>query len=304
MATAGVQLRGSIAEAGEGGDLPALVNLIEARLPRLIPDAPPGETSVLFEAAATALLGRGKRARPILSMLACAHVGGRVHDAVDYGCAIEIVHAASLVLDDLPCMDDAAMRRGAAAVHVTHGEDAALLVSIALLNQAHRTVLKAALPLDQRVALLEELTAAVGFEGLAHGQMRDLRDGSDERTEGGLRRLNHLKTGGLIVAALRGGGMIGGGASGELEALTKFGESIGFAFQLCDDLQDATATEAELGKDIGQDRHKLTFVDIWGVGRVRAAIHQAVERAQDALGEDCPLSDYVRGLLLNASVLR
>ncbi|MFN3668990.1 MAG: polyprenyl synthetase family protein [Brevundimonas sp.] len=304
MATAGVQLKGSSAEAGAGADLPALVNLIEARLSGLIPAAPAGENRVLFQAAATALLGRGKRARPILSMLACAHVGGRAHDAVDYGCAVEIVHAASLVLDDLPCMDDAVMRRGAAAVHVAHGEDAAVLVSIALLNQAHCTVLRAALPIEQRLALLEELTTAVGFEGLAHGQMRDLRDAPDQRTEGGLRRLNHLKTGGLIVAALKGGGVIGGAAAGQLEALTRFGECIGFAFQLCDDLLDATGTAAELGKDIGQDRDKLTFVDLWGVGRVQAAIRQAVERAEDALGDDCPLSDYVRGLLLNASVLR
>jgi geranylgeranyl diphosphate synthase type II len=304
MTTAGVQLKGSTEEAGEGVDLPALVKLIDAHLPALIPDAPPDETGILFDAAATALLGRGKRARPILSMLACAHVGGRAHDAVDYGCAVEIVHAASLVLDDLPCMDNAAMRRGAAAVHVAHREDAALLVSIALLNQAYRTILRTEQPTERRLALLDELTAAVGFEGLAHGQMRDLRDEPDDRTEGGLRRLNHLKTGGLIVAALKGGGMIGGASTGQLEALAKFGECIGFAFQLCDDLQDATSTAAELGKDTGQDRGKLTFVDIWGVGRVRAAIRQAVERAEDALGEDCPLSAYVRGLLLNASVLR
>lgn len=304
MATASALAGKFTAGNHDAGGFSELLGLVDARLPELIPDVHPGETGVLFDAAAAALLGRGKRARPILSMLACAHAGGQARDALDYGCAVEIVHAASLVLDDLPCMDDAQLRRGAAALHVSHGEDAALLVSIALLNQAHRTVLEAALPAEHRLALLDELTTAVGFAGLAHGQMRDLRDGPEARTEGGLRRLNHLKTGGLIVAALKGGGRIGGASPRQLEALTKFGECIGFAFQLCDDLQDATATASALGKDVGQDRGKLTFVDVWGVGRVQTAIRQAVERAEDALGEDCLLGDYVRGLLLNASIVR
>jgi len=305
MATAGVRPR----HQASTEDIGVLLSWADARLPALIPHSPAGETDVLFTAAAAALLGRGKRTRPILSMLACAQVGGQVQDALDYGCAVEIVHAASLVLDDLPCMDDATMRRGAAAVHVSHGEDAAVLASIALLNQAHRTVLGApGLTAEQRLALLSELTGAVGFEGLAHGQVRDLRDQAEARTEGGLRRLNHLKTGALIVAALRGGGIIGGASPRQLEALTRFGECIGFAFQLCDDLQDATSTPEAAGKDVAQDRGKLTFLDVWGVGRVRAAIRQAVERAENALQSDAPnedgrLGDYVRSLLLNASVL-
>lgn len=297
--------------AGQTGAEPSdLFHLTEARLSGLIPPAHVGETDVLFAAASTALLGRGKRARSILSMLGCAWAGGAAQDALDFGCAVEIVHAASLILDDLPCMDDATLRRGAPALHLSHGEDAAVLASIALLNQAHRTVLAAAgLTADQRLGLLGELTAAVGFEGLAHGQARDLRDGPETRTEASLRRLNHLKTGALIVTALRGGGIIAGGTPDQLEALTRFGESIGFAFQLCDDLHDAISTTEALGKNVGQDLGKLTFVDLWGAGRVRAAIHQAIERAEVALEikdqtKDDRLSRYVRGLLLNASAIR
>ena len=309
MATVGVQPRNTRAEPDGDTDAAALFHLTEARLPALIPPGHAGETAILFEAARSALLGRGKRARPILSMLACAHVGGRPQDALDYGCAVEIVHAASLVLDDLPCMDDATLRRGATALHLTHGEDAAVLVSIALLNQAHRTVLGVeGLTAEQRLGLLNELTSAVGFGGLAHGQVRDLRDGAEARTEAGLRRLNHLKTGALIVAALRGGGIIGGATAAQLEALTRFGDCIGFAFQLSDDLADATSTAETLGKDVAQDRDKLTFVDLWGAGRVRAAVRQAVNRAEDALATDSlgdnGLGDYVRGLLLNVGAAR
>jgi geranylgeranyl diphosphate synthase type II len=301
MATAGAL---PLARAEEG-DLEAsasrLPALIEARLPRLLPPPHPGETDVLFGAARTALLGRGKRARPMMAMFACAHVGGSAEAALDYGCAVEIVHAASLVLDDLPCMDDATLRRGAPTVHRTHGEDAAVLAAIALLNQAHRTILAcASLDAHRRLALIDALTTAVGFDGLTHGQVRDLRDGDEDRTEHGLRRLNHLKTGALFVAALRGGGIVGGATGPQLEALTVFGEAVGFAFQLCDDLQDATATADQLGKDVAQDRGKLTFVDLWGERRVRAAVRQSVNRAQGALGSDCVLSDYVRGLFHDA----
>lgn len=302
MAIAGALPRET--DAGHRTDPRHLVERVEARLPELLPGAHPGESDQLFASAGAALLGRGKRARPLLSMLACDYVGADPLLALDYGCAVEKVHAASLVLDDLPCMDDATLRRGAPALHRAHGEDAAVLAAIALLNQAHRTVLSMPLPADLRLGLLADLTEAVGFDGLAHGQMRDLRDTAEARTEGGLRRLNHLKTGALIVAALRGGGRIGGGDARQAEALTRFGDCIGFAFQLCDDLADVQSTAIALGKDVAQDCGKVTFVDLWGQGRVQAAIRQAVVRAQDALGRPCALSDYVGGLLLNDGVAR
>lgn len=302
MAIAGARPRED--DAGDRTDSGHLIRRVEARLPELLPPPHAGESDHLFNSAAAALLGRGKRARPLLSMLACEFVGGEPLLALDYGCAIETVHAASLVLDDLPCMDDATLRRGAPALHVSHGQDAAVLASIALLNQAHRIVLSLPIDAELRLDLLGELTAAVGFEGLAHGQMRDLRDGAEARTEGGLRRLNHLKTGALIVAALRGGGLIGGADARQSDALGRFGTCIGFAFQLCDDLNDVQSTPTALGKDVAQDRDKVTFMDVWGAGRVQAAIRQAVERAEDALGRQCALSNYVRALLLNAGVAR
>jgi len=305
MGTAGVRPQANAGDPDATGDPSVLLAHAQARLAQSLPPPPTGETGVLVEAARTALLSPGKRARPVMAMLACAHVGGAPLSALDYGCAVEMVHAASLVLDDLPCMDDAALRRGAPTVHRAHGEDAAVLSAIALLNQAHRTVLgDAGLGAEHRLALLEALTEAVGFDGLAQGQIRDLRDGADDRTEYGLRRLNHLKTGALFVAAVRGGGLIGGGVPAQLDALATFGEAVGFAFQLCDDLHDVDATPETLGKDVRQDLGKVTFVDLWGAGRVRMAIRQSLVRAQDALGPDCALGAYAWELFRNAGFTR
>ncbi|WP_421729631.1 polyprenyl synthetase family protein [Brevundimonas sp.] len=293
MATAEALSEGPRGGAAADHDLDHLLALTEARLDQSLPRAHGGE-SVLIDAARSALMGRGKRVRPIMTMLACAHVGGRAEDALDFGCAVEMVHAASLALDDLPCMDDAALRRGAPTVHRAHGEDAAVLASIALLNQAHRLILQSGgLDAERRLDLVETLTHAVGFDGLTQGQMRDLRDPVEDRTEYGLRRLNHLKTAALFTAGLRGGGLIGGAGPQEIQALSLFGERIGFAFQLFDDLLDATATAEVLGKDVAQDRGKITFVDLWGEGRVRSAIGQSLAWGRDALGENCALSDYV-----------
>lgn len=276
----------------------ALRLLVQSRLAELAPS----QDTLLSLAAREALLGHGKRVRPVLAMLAAAHVGGRPDDALDYGCALEMVHAASLVLDDLPCMDDAALRRGQPTLHRRHGEDAAVLAAVALLNQSTRLILQSRLPAETRVATLDLLTQAVGFEGLAQGQMRDLRDDPDARDALALRQINDLKTGGLFVATVRGGGLLGGGDADDLMRLTAFGEAVGFAFQLYDDLLDACSTADALGKDVGQDRETTTFVDLWGEGRVRAAVRQSLLSAADAVGRDSPLSLYVLDLFQQADL--
>lgn len=271
---------------------------VQSRLTELAPSS----DSLLSLAAREALLGQGKRVRPVLAMLAAAHVGGRPDDALDYGCALEMVHAASLVLDDLPCMDDAVLRRGQPTLHRRHGEDAAVLAAVALLNQSTRLILQSRLPAETRLATLDLLTQAVGFDGLAEGQMRDLRDDAQERDAVALRQINDLKTGALFVATVRGGGLLGGGDADDLARLSAFGESVGFAFQLYDDLLDACSTTSAVGKDVGQDQDTITFVDLWGEGRVRAAVRQSLSRAAEAVGHDSPLTLYVRDLFQQADL--
>lgn len=259
-------------------------------------DLAPSSDSVLAVAAREALLGHGKRVRPILAMLAAAHVGGRPEAALDYGCALEMVHTASLVLDDLPCMDDAVLRRGQPTLHRRHGEDVAVLAAVALLNESTRLILQSELPAETRISTLDTLTGAVGFDGLAMGQARDLRDHPSERDTLALRQISALKTGGLFVATLRGGGLLGGGDEKDLAGLCAFGEAVGFAFQLYDDLLDACSTADVLGKDVGQDSETTTFVDLWGEGRTRAAVRQSLSRAAEAVGHDTPLFLYVLDL--------
>jgi len=273
--------------------------LVEARLPRLIP----ASDGKLAQAARDALLSPGKRVRPVLTMMAAEQVGGRAADALDFGCVVEMIHAASLTLDDLPCMDDAELRRGAPALHRRLGEDAAILAAVALLTEATRVVVAGALPAETRLELVDLLTGAVGFDGLAEGQMRDLRDAGEARDVAGLRRINDLKTGALFVAALRGGALLGGARGDALERMTEFGRAIGFAFQLCDDLLDVNATSAEVGKDVGKDGRMLTFVDVWGEGRVRAAVRQSLTKAAEAAGPDDPMTRYVIDLFRHAGAV-
>lgn len=283
-------------------DVPCSPDELRLRVQSRLHDLAPSQDTLLSMAARDALLGKGKRVRPVLAMLAAAHVGGHPDEALDYGCALEMVHAASLVLDDLPCMDDAVMRRGQPTLHRRHGEDAAVLAAVSLLNQSTRLILQSRLPPEMRLSTLDLLTQAIGFDGLAEGQMRDLRDEPGARDAVALRQINNLKTGALFVATVRGGGLLGGAEVEDLEPLTAYGEAVGFAFQLYDDLLDACSTAPALGKDVGQDQDMTTFVDLWGEGRVRAAVRQSLAKACEAVGHDSPLATYVLDLFEQAEL--
>jgi geranylgeranyl diphosphate synthase type II len=274
---------------------------VELRLRDLLPDAGSG-SALLTDAVRDACLAQGKRVRPLLAMLSAAHFGGRDLSALDFGCALELVHAASLILDDLPCMDDAEMRRGRPTLHRRFGEDTAVLSAIALLNQAYAVISGAAeLPAETRIALNLLLSDCVGFDGLVTGQIRDLRDPEHLRDETALTTLNHQKTSVLFVAALVGGALIAGADRGAQAAARAFGCRLGLAFQLFDDLQDSTSTLEAMGKDACQDADRVTFVTLWGVERTRAAIGETLSAAVAALGGgDNALALYALGLFQHA----
>jgi len=270
---------------------------VDLRLRELLPGAGSG-SMLLSDAVRDACLGRGKRVRPILAMLAAAHFGGRDLAALDFGCALELVHTASLILDDLPCMDDAEMRRGRPTLHRRFGEDTAVLSAIALLNQAYAVIAAdVELAAETRLALNLLLSECVGFEGLVTGQIRDLRDPEHLRDEAALTTLNHQKTSVLFVAALVGGALIAGADRTAQAAARAFACRIGLAFQLWDDLQDSTSTLEAMGKDACQDADRVTFVTLWGVERTRAAIGETLSGAVAALGGgDSALALYALGL--------
>ena len=274
---------------------------IDLRLRKLLPPQGSG-AGVLTDAVREACLGPGKRIRPVLSMLAAAHYGGREAAAVDYGCALELIHSASLILDDLPCMDNAAMRRGAPTIHRRFGEDAAVLGAVALLNHAYGIIGGAGeLGPETRIALQRLVSETVGFEGLVAGQFRDLRDGAALRDESALTSLNHQKTGVLFVAAAVGGAIIAGADQGAQQQARLFAGRLGLAFQLWDDLQDFTSTLEVMGKDARQDAGQVTFVTLWGVEKTRAVVDETIEAALAALGDrTSPIAAYALKLFRNA----
>jgi len=274
---------------------------IDLRLHKLLP-RPASSPTPLTDAVRDVCLGQGKRVRPVLSMLSTAHFGGRELAAVDYGCALELIHAASLILDDLPCMDDAAMRRGRPALHRRFGEDTAILGAVALLNEAFGIISRDdRIDPTTRVGLLRLVSDSVGFGGLVCGQYRDLRDAGAIRDEDALSSLNHQKTGVLFVAAMVGGAMIAGANQEAQERARAFAGRLGLAFQLWDDLQDFTSTAEAMGKDARQDDGHVTFVSLWGVERTRAAIDDTIASALSALGDPaCPIALYTLNLFRSA----
>jgi geranylgeranyl diphosphate synthase type II len=270
---------------------------VDLRLKKLLPPADSAPRP-LTDAVRDICLGPGKRVRPLLAMLSSAHFGGRELAALDFGCALELIHTASLVLDDLPCMDDAVMRRGKLTLHRRFGEDTAVLSAVALLNHAYGVIASdATVDPETRLALIALLSETVGFCGLVSGQFRDLRDPETLRDELTLTSLNYQKTGVLFAAAMVGGAMIAGADPAAQMQARLFANRLGLAFQLWDDLQDSVSTSEAIGKDVRKDDGRVTFVTLWGEERTRAAIAETIDEALASFGNpNCPLALYALNL--------
>lgn len=227
-----------------------------------------------------AILSPGKRVRPILSLLTASQFGCTIAQAMGPACAVELVHAASLVLDDLPCMDDADLRRGQPTVHRAFGQDIAVLAGVGLLNEAYGLIMRAeALSATTRCEMAAVLSRAVGVAGLIGGQDKDL-DARDSRSFADLSQLHHEKTGVLFVAAVELGALAAGADGNAREALRRFGCELGLAFQALDDLQD----QAEL-ETIRASSNLLSVMDAHGARREAG---QRMARAREALRNGTP----------------
>jgi geranylgeranyl diphosphate synthase type II len=234
----------------------------------------------LVEAMRYSLLAGGKRLRPVLCLaFAEAVQGGRLSSpAEDAACALEYVHTYSLVHDDLPAMDDDDLRRGRPTSHKVYGEALAILAGDALLTEAF--ALLASGPEPQRAALVRCLAAAAGAAGMVGGQVLDIAADrpADEQY---LTRLHRLKTGALLQASCALGVLAAGGTSDQVKAAERYGESMGVAFQIADDLLDVTSSPEALGKPSGADaaagRH--TYPAVLGVERSRERAHGLVVEA-------------------------
>jgi geranylgeranyl pyrophosphate synthase len=266
---------------------------VNAVLAGIAPALAEGAPAALREPMAYALATPGKRLRPILCVSAWRVVRpAHPPDAVyRLACALEIVHTYSLVHDDLPSMDDDALRRGRPTVHVRFGERAALLAGAALIPAAVRVLDAAArdLGLDAaaRGRLVAELCRAGGARGMVGGQWLDLQGeepGASVDADG-LERIHRLKTGALLAASLRIGGTAAGADARQAEALTAYGRELGLAFQIVDDVLDVTRTAAELGKTAGKDAGagKATYPSLFGLSRAEEMARERTDRAVAAL---------------------
>ncbi len=292
-----------IADRAAVGTLEALV---DQRLSDLLPaaDQPP---ALLHQAMAYSLLARGKRMRPILALMTSAHLGCRRHLALDAGCALEMVHAASLIMDDLPAMDDAELRRGQPTAHRRFGVDVALLASVALLNRAFAVVAASPdLPAEARIQIVAVLADAVGSQGLVGGQVLDLRARSSHMRESELEQLNGMKTGALFVAAAAIGGIVAGAPAPVIETLKQLGRELGLAFQIADDILDGVEFAHATGKDTGKDVGKPTLGSVLGPAGARALFHEHAARCRDLLvtldAQDAALGRFIEHCLAQANL--
>jgi geranylgeranyl diphosphate synthase type II len=267
---------------------------IRAALPR------PGRVpATVRRAMVYSLFPGGKRLRPILALCACRALGGRVQDVLPAAAALEMIHTYSLIHDDLPALDNDRLRRGRATSHVVFGEAMAILAGDALLTHAFEVASQR--PASPRLAArklraLALLAEAAGVGGMIGGQVMDLEATGRTTSYPALLRIHRGKTGALISAAVQIGGIMAGGGGPALRALRRYGDEIGLAFQIVDDILDREGTSAGLGKTAGKDvrARKATFPALLGVPASRRRARAAVERATRALR---PLGPRARPLV-------
>ena len=265
--------------------------VVDAELARLVPD---GGTPVQRSMAYT-LLAPSKRVRPVLTLLCAELGGGRQDRALPAAAAIEMVHAASLILDDLPSMDDAPLRRGRPSNHKTFGEAIAILAAFALLNDAYGTLARSYEPaLASRVTAL--LADSVGVDGLVGGQADDLLATDQQIDFEMLERIHRGKTGALFVAAATAGTLTGGAPADAIPALEAYAKNLGLAFQIIDDLLDVEGDPAQTGKAVRSDARKTTFVSFSGVEGARMLARELCDTADRALQPFGRKADRLREL--------
>lgn len=284
-------------------ELAMLRGAIDARLLSIAQEAsaPP----VLVPPLRATLTSPGKRVRGVLLVSTGVAFGAKQQHLIDAACAVEMIHASSLVLDDLPSMDDAEMRRGSPALHRAYGEDLAVLTAVALLNHAYGLLAsswKLARPRRWGLsAILENVIEAVGWDGSIGGEAVDLHSENRALDFKTLEYIHSRKTGALFVACAAVGAMLANCSERALSSIRAYAKNLGLAFQITDDILDVTATTEELGKDTGKDQHRLTFVKLAGLEGARQLNHELIETAIGALA---PLGSGARPLEELALALR
>jgi geranylgeranyl diphosphate synthase, type II len=276
--------------------LPPLRRLVEDQLARYL-DLPDECPPRLRDAMRYSLLAGGKRLRPVLVLLSCEACGGRIEDALPAACAIEMVHTYSLIHDDLPAMDNDDLRRGLPTCHKQFDEATAILAGDGLLTLAFDVLARDVRPTEAAAGCCLDLASAAGAIGMVGGQMADLeaegRWGAKPQTAGSLNSsqteaavsrleaIHRRKTGRLLSCALTLGGRIAGASPEILRRLELYGQDVGLAFQIADDLLDVDGNAAKMGKGVQKDAGlgKLTYPGLLGIPESRNRAAQLIDKA-------------------------
>jgi geranylgeranyl diphosphate synthase type II len=257
--------------------------MLETLLPR-----PQGPAARLLEAMRYAVFSGGKRLRPVLALASCEAFGGRVENVLAPAAALELVHTYSLIHDDLPAMDDDDLRRGRPTAHKAYGEAEAILAGDALLTLAFEVV--ATRPSGERLsgrraAAVAVLARRAGHSGMVGGQLADLEAERKPPSEAPIEWIHRHKTGALLAACVEIGALHAGAATDDLVAIARYGEAMGLAFQITDDVLDRTASAAALGKTPGKDEKsgKATYPALLGLDASRREAERLVALALDSI---------------------
>jgi geranylgeranyl diphosphate synthase, type II len=273
---------------------------VDAALDRVLPPetAPP---VTIHRAMRYSVLAPGKRLRPILVVAGAEAVGGRAADVLDTACALELIHAYSLIHDDLPAMDDDDYRRGRLTNHKVFGEAMAILAGDALLTLAFRLVATNAARVATPAAVgtvIAELADAAGTDGMVGGQVVDIESEGKTIAPEMLDYIHVHKTAALIRAALRVGAQLGGGTPPQVDAISRAGEALGLAFQIVDDILDVEGNLAELGKSAGSDerKQKATYPSLHGLPASKQRARELVEETKRLLTPLGAAAEPIRAL--------
>ncbi len=258
---------------------------IEKELKRAIPP-PAARPGTIHRAMHYSLMAGGKRLRPVLCLAAAESLGGRPADAMPLACAVECIHTYSLIHDDLPCMDDDDLRRGKPTSHKVFGEGIAVLAGDALLTEAFAIASRVpGWPRYKTADVIQEIAAAAGSKALIAGQVVDLECEGKKIPLPLLRYIHQCKTAALITCSLRLGAMSANATPDQLKAVTTFGNTLGLAFQVIDDILDITQTSAQLGKSAGKDlaAEKATYPALMGLEGARKEASRLTRKAKASL---------------------
>ncbi len=276
-------------------------NIIDKTLETLIPSSPVFPPSV-HEAIRYSLFAGGKRVRPILAIAAAEALGARTADFLPVAGSLELIHTYSLIHDDLPAMDDDDFRRGRATCHKVYGDAIAILAGDGLLNMAFEVLsdprrLKA-VPAQRLIAIIKEISTASGVHGMVGGQVLDIESEGKEIDFPTLEYIHTHKTGALIRASVRTGALYAKAGKKQFAALTHYGEMVGLAFQIADDIMDITGSREQTGKDEGSDlkKGKQTYPSFYGLDESRRRAAEVSDRAILALKDFGSKADPLRAL--------